>query len=114
MKQIIILTIFLTLIVGCSTMYNPTPKPTINVTHILSGTEKLMLNEEDLLQLGLTSDFNEQDLLQLGITDNGTACQTDENYTNIIDLSQGQYSICIYNINGLNNTIQPTESNASP
>ena len=98
MKLAIILAILLILIGGCSTA------PTIKTTHTISGTQDLVLNEQDLQQLGMTSDLNEQDLQQLGVTGNGTNCQTDEEYTNIVDSSLGQYSLCIYNINSLNDT----------
>ena len=73
------------------------PIPTV------SGTQELLLNEQDLQQLGMTSDLNEQDLQQLGLS-NGTNCRTEEGYTNIVDSSPGQYSICIYTINSLNDT----------
>ena len=78
--------------------------PTIRTTPTISGTQELVFNEQDLQQLGMTSDLNEQDLQQLGITGNGTNCQTEEDYTNIVDSSLGQYSICIYNISSLNDT----------
>ena len=97
MKLAIILAILLILITGCSTVQDPPSWP------IISGTQELALNEQDLQQIGMTSDVNEQDLQQLGMS-NGTNCQTDEEYTNIVDSSVGQYSICIYNINSLNDT----------
>jgi hypothetical protein len=101
MKLAIILAILLVFIGGCSTVQDP--GPTIKTTHAISGTQELVLNEQDLQQLGMTSDLNEQDLQQLGLS-NGTNCQTDEEYTNIVDSSMGQYSICIYSINSLNDT----------
>jgi hypothetical protein len=107
MKLAIILTIFLILIVGCSKVQNPpgpTINTTINTTNTISGTLELVLNEQDLQQIGMTSDLNEQDLQQIGITGNGTNCRTDEDYTNIVDSSLGQYSICVYDISILNDT----------
>jgi hypothetical protein len=94
----IILAILLILIGGCSRVQNPPSGPTI------SGIQELALNAQDLQQLGMTRDLNEQDLQQLGITGNGTNCRTDEAYTNIVDSSQGQYSICVYNLSSLNGT----------
>ena len=97
MKLAIILAILLILITGCSTVQDSSSGPTI------SGTQELVLNEQDLQQLGMTNDVNEQDLQQLGIS-SGTNCQTDEEYSNIVDSSVGQYSICSYIINSLNDT----------
>jgi len=97
MKLAIILAILLILIGGCSTVQDSSSGPTI------SGTQELVLNEQDLQQLGMTNDVNEQDLQQLGIS-SGTNCQTDEEYSNIVDSSVGQYSICSYIINSLNDT----------
>jgi uncharacterized protein YceK len=99
MKLAIILAILLILVGGCSTVQDSQ----IKTTHTISGTQELVLNEQDLQQIGMTSDLNAQDLQQFGMS-NGTNCLTDENYTNIIDSSQGQYSICIYNIGNLNDT----------
>lgn len=78
MKLTIILAILLILIGGCS----------IKTTHTISGIQDLALNEQDLQQLGMT----------------GHDCQTDEEYTNIVDSSLGQYSFCNYTINSLNDT----------
>jgi len=89
MKLAIILTILLILIGGCSTVRDG---------RTISGIQDLALNEQDLQQLGMTSNLNEQDLEQLGITGTGTNCWTDEEYSNIIDSSLGQYSICGYTI----------------
>ena len=97
MKLAIILAILLILITGCSTVQDPPSWPTI------SGTQELALNEQDLSQLGMTNDVNEQDLQQIGIS-SGTNCRTDEEYSNIVDSSVGQYSICSYIINSLNDT----------
>ena len=99
MKLAIILAILLILIGGCALVQDGR----IKTTPTISGTQELVLNEQDLQQLGMTSDLNEQDLQQLGMS-NGTNCRTDEDYTNIVDSSLGQYSICIYNINSLNDT----------
>jgi hypothetical protein len=80
------------------------PQPVINTTHTISGIQELTLNAQDLQQLGIASDFNEQDRTQLGITGNGTNCQSDGDYSNIVDSTLGQHNICIYNVNGLNDT----------
>jgi len=93
----------LVLVMGANGCIQPSG-PTIKTVHGISGTQELVLNEQDLQQLGMTSDLNNQDLQQLGITGNGTNCQTDEKYTNIVDSSEGQYSICIYSISSLNDT----------
>lgn len=77
MKLAIILAILLILIGGCSTVQNGRTTPAI------SGTQDLVLNEQDLQQLGMSI---------------GTDCQTDEEYTNIVDSSLGQYSFCNYTI----------------
>ena len=101
---LIILAILLILVGGYLIVQYSQSGPTIKTNNTISGTQELVLNEQDLQQLGMTSDLNEQDLQQLGITGNGTNCRTDEAYTNIVDSSQGQYSICIYNISNLNDT----------
>jgi hypothetical protein len=106
MKQTTLIAIILILIglfvSGCSTVETP-PSP-ISGTHAISGIQELALNQQDLQQLGLTSDLDEADLQQLGITGNGTNCRTDEAYTNVVDSSPSQYSICVYNIGSLNDT----------
>src|SRR3989344_6145945 len=88
MKLAIILAILLILIGGCSTVQDSPSGPTIKTTHTISGTQDLMLNEQDLQQLGMT----------------GHGCLTEEEYTNIVDSSLGQYSFCNYTITSLNNT----------
>ena len=87
MKLAIILTILLILIGGCSTVQESPSGPTIKTTPTISGTQDLILNEQDLQQLGMSD---------------GTDCYTDEEYTNIVDSSVGQYSFCNYTI--LNDT----------
>lgn len=104
MKLIIFLAILLTLVVGCSTVQNSPSGQTIKTNQSISEIQDLTLNTQDLQQLGITNDFNEQDLAQLGITNNGTNCQIEENYANIVDSSLGQHIVCIYNISDLNNT----------
>jgi hypothetical protein len=79
--------IFLFLISGIGSCVQ---EATIRTNHSISGTQELVLNEQDLQKLGMTS--------------NGTDCQTEEDYSNIVDPSLGQYSICYYNINRLNDT----------
>ena len=88
MKLAIILAILLILIGGCSTVQDSPSGPTIKTTHTISGTQDLVLNEQDLQQLGMT----------------GHGCLTEEEYTNIVDSSLGQYSFCNYTINSLNDT----------
>jgi len=100
----ILLIPILALIGGCSTAQNSSSGPTIGTTHTVSGTQDLVLNEQDLQQLGMTRDLNEQDLQQMGITENGTNCHTEGNYSNIVDSSLGLYSICTYLIPSLNDT----------
>ena len=100
MKLAIILAILLILIGGCSTVQESPSVPIINTTHKISGTRELVLNEQDLQQLGMTEDINEQDIQLFEITEGN--CRTDEEYVNIVDSSQGQYSICVYYI--LNDT----------
>ncbi len=89
MKSAIFLAILL-FIVGCSIVQDPPSSPIIGTTPAISGTQELVLNEQDLQQLGMTG--------------GGTDCHTDEEYTNIMDSSLGQYSFCNYTINNLNDT----------
>ena len=63
---------------------------TNNAVHKISGTQDLVLNEQDLRQLGITSD--------------GIDCYTDEEYSNIVDSSLGQYTFCNLTINNLDDT----------
>jgi len=116
----IILAIFLVFIVGCSRVPDVPSGPIINTTNNvsginttnnISGIQDLTLNARDLQQLGLTDDLNEQDLARYGIIGNGTNCQSDGNYANIVDSSLGQHNICIYNISGLINTTVIVELN---
>ncbi|MEK6968693.1 MAG: hypothetical protein AABX51_08795 [Nanoarchaeota archaeon] len=85
-------------------MQDSPSEPTITTNNTIQGIQELLLNEQDLQLLGMTTELNEQDLQQLGITGNGTNCKIEEDYTNIVDSSLGQYSICIYNISSLNDT----------
>lgn len=96
MKLVMILAILLVLIGGCSTVKD-------GATSAISGTQELVLNEQDIQQIGMSKEVNESDrqLFELG---NGSNCRTDDNYSNIVDSSQGQYSICVYSIPSLNNT----------
>ncbi|MBN2454551.1 hypothetical protein JXB11_03315 [Candidatus Woesearchaeota archaeon] len=99
MKHAIMLAILVVIIaVGCTKVQEPPAQ-----TPAISGTTELILNEQDLQQLGMTSNLNEQDLEQLGIT-GGTNCWTDEAYSNIVDSSLGQYTVCAYLIPALNDT----------
>jgi len=99
MKLAIILAILLILIGGCSTVQDSPSGPTIKTTHTISGNQELVLNEQDLQQLGMTGDG----LQQLGMTSNGTDCQTEEYQTDEYS-PLAQYSICSYTINSLNDT----------
>jgi hypothetical protein len=86
MKLVIILAILLMLIGGCSTVQDSPSGPTIKSIHTISGTQELVLNEQDFQQLGIT----------------GHDCRTEEEYSNIEDSSLGQYTFCNYTI--LNDT----------
>lgn len=91
MKLAIILAILLIFIGGCSTVQDGGSTPTI------SGIQDLMLNEQDLQQLGRMSD--------------GTDCQI-EDYQANENAPVTQTGICSYIINSLNDTqvvIQLTE-----
>ena len=94
MKLAIMLVILVIFIAGCST---------IKTTHTISGTQELVLNAQDLQQLGMTSGGNEQDLQQLEITSDGSYCRTEEYATND-HAPLAQYSICSYTINSVNDT----------
>ncbi|MBU0615788.1 MAG: hypothetical protein KJ601_06870 [Nanoarchaeota archaeon] len=98
MKLAIILAILMILLLGCSPS-----EPTINTTPVISGIQELMLDEKDLDQLRMTTAISESDIQMFELS-NGTNCRTDEEYTNILDSSIGQYNICVYNIPSLNNT----------
>ena len=89
MKLSIILVILLILIGLYLIVQDSLSVPAIKTTNTISGIQELMLNEQDLQLFGLG---------------NGTDCQTEESYTNIVDSSPGQYSICIYSISSLNDT----------
>jgi hypothetical protein len=76
------LLIFLLLFIGCSSINE------VKTSDIVS-VQQLVLTGKDIKQLGLSS---------------GGACSLDENYSNIIDSSAGQYSFCNYTINSINHT----------
>jgi len=95
MRNTIILAILLIFLVGCSTQKDSTD--TTKVTKTISGTTDLILDEQDLNQLGMTKDLDEQELQELGIA-SGTNCWTDKEYSNIVDSTLGQYSICAYKL----------------
>lgn len=78
MKLTIILAILLMLLVGCSTVQDK-----------VSGIQNLVLNEQDLQQLGMVRD--------------GTDCRTEE-YQTSDSAPLAQYGICNYGINSLNDT----------
>ena len=83
MKLAIILAILLIFIVGCSTMQDG------RSTHTISGTHDLVLNEQDLQQLGVIND--------------GIDCNTEEYETNEYS-TLAQYTFCNFTINNLNDT----------
>lgn len=104
MKLAIILAILLLLIGGCSAVQDLPSGPSINTTDKLSGIQELVLDEQDLQQLGMMGNTNETYLQQFEIAGNGTYCRTERDYSNIVDSSMGQYSICGYLISSLNDT----------
>ncbi|MFH1052862.1 MAG: hypothetical protein V1740_00425 [Candidatus Woesearchaeota archaeon] len=103
MKMTLILVILLIFLGGCSTVQESPSALVTNTTNKISGTQELVLDGQELAQLGMTSVINESDR-QLFEISNGTDCRTDEEYTNIVDSSLGQYSICVYSIPSLYNT----------
>lgn len=76
MKHNIILTILIMLIIGCSAAQDKEIK-----------IDELMLNEQDMLQIGII---------------NNAGCQTEEQTS--FSSSTVQYSVCYYNISSLDNT----------
>ncbi len=92
----VILSVLLIFIVGCKT----TPSNTNNKT---LGVNELLLNEQDLAQIGMAVNINPEQNAQLGI-DNGTNCRT-EKYDTSEFSPLAEYSICYYNITSLNDTI---------
>lgn len=89
MKLAVILTILMIFTVGCSILQDEKSDKTISATQTISGTQALVLNEQDLQQLGMAV--------------YGTDCQTEEYQTNAYS-PLAQYSFCTYAINSLNNT----------
>ena len=98
MKLAIILTILSMIIGGCSTLQESPSVPIINTTNKISGTQDLLLGDQEIQQLGLTTYLNESDLNLFGLS-KGTNCGTEESYSNIVDSSVGQYSLCVYYLN---------------
>lgn len=86
MKVLVALTILLLFIAGCSTVQTPLSVPT---TRTISENQELLLNAQDLQQLGMTG--------------NRTACTT-ESYQTSANSPLAQYSFCNYSIDSLNNT----------
>src|SRR3989344_8198522 len=97
--KLIIPAILLMLVAGCSTAQDS--PSTIN-TNAISGTNELILNEQDLQQLGMASGGSEE-LQQLGMLSNGTDCKIEEYPTDEYS-PLAQYSLCSYTINSLNDT----------
>ena len=62
--------------------------PTTKTTHTISGTRELVLNEQDLAQLGITSEID---------------CNTEEYQTNAYS-PLAQYSFCNFTIKNLNDS----------
>jgi hypothetical protein len=83
MKKLLILLVLISVISGC---VNQTTIPTI------SGTQELVLNKQDLQQLGMAN----------AMSFNGNDCQTEEQTS--FSSSRVQYTICNYTINNLNDT----------
>ena len=98
MKLTISLTILLILVLGCKPVNNLPPVEK-NSSSSISGIQELVLNPQDLGQLGMKSD----QLKQLGMTTNGTDCQI-ESYQADEFSPQQQNGICSYIIPGLNNS----------
>jgi len=90
MKLSIILAILLIAIVGYLILQNSPSGPAIKTNHTISGNQGLLLNEQDLQELGMTQVWNE------------TECQT-QKYTTM-DMHQIEYNICNYTINNLSDT----------
>ena len=88
MKKYMISLFILLLLIGVCILVRYVSKESTPPESAISGTQDLLLNTQDLQQLGMT----------------GHGCQTEENYTNIVDSSLGQYSFCNYTINSLNDT----------
>ena len=88
MKLAIILTILIIIIGGCSTVQDSQLEPTTKTTHTISGTRELVLNEQDLAQLGITSEID---------------CNTEEYQTNAYS-PLAQYSFCNFTIKNLNDS----------
>lgn len=88
MKLTMVLAIILIIIVGYLIVQYSLSGPAANTTHAISGTQDLVLNEQDLQQLGMTSNWAE--------------CQTDEQTS--FDLSPVQYTFCNYSIDSLSDT----------
>jgi len=82
---------------GCSTIKNASSESTTKTNNTIKGTGDLFLNAQNLVQLKMMS--------------NGTDCQTENDYSNIVDSTLGQYSICYYNIIALNDTQVTIEFN---
>lgn len=99
MKRTIVLAILLLLIGvigGCAKV----PEEPVSA---ITGTQQLLLTEQEVEQLGLSNEINADDLEVLGLA-NGTNCHTEEGYSNVVDSTMGQYSICAYNVPALNDT----------
>jgi hypothetical protein len=90
MRLAIILTIFMVLIVGCSKVPETPIVPVANSTSTVSGVEDLVLNPQDLAQLGLTQDADE--------------CPT-ETYQVSEYSTQAQYNFCNYTVDAINGTV---------
>ncbi len=98
MKQTMILIALIIFVAGCTAVKD---KPEVSES-LVSGTQELILNEQELSQLGMVGDQLKQ-LAELGLTTDGSDCKTEEyNTTEFSPLMQ--YSICSYVINSLNDT----------
>lgn len=95
--------ILLALALGGCAMPQDEPSQDGSVQPAVSGTQDLLLDEQDLQELGLEGHRNNSDLADIGITFNETACRT-EGYETHERAPLAQYSICSYTIDGLEDT----------
>ena len=82
MKVAILLTMLMISLAGCSTVQDRGLDVVPSDDDAISGTLGLVLNETELQQLGMT------------VKD----CQTEQEYTNSVDSSFGQYTFCTYTV----------------
>jgi len=98
MKLTILLAIILIFIAGCAVQNEKLPP-----IEKIKGTQELILTQQDTSYLGLTPNLNEEEISFFEM--NGTNCRTDNSYGNVVDASTGQYSICVYKTNSVNDSL---------